>query len=242
MHIEQDFTVWMENVRDGLQMTDKALLELLGDMAMLHGMRIGQGIDTRHIHHLVWMTLNWKMRIARRPKAGETVTAVTWARDYTRVQAYRDYQIFDREGKELVRATSSWAVLDDRTMTLMRLTPEIMEPYQQEPDREVFPGESFLKPAREVPDVLNEIRYPVLKAMIDENGHVHNTAYLDMVREGLPEELSPESLMSLDSVYKKEIKPETGQVIVTYGRTGAAHVIRILDPTDRSLHAEFVLK
>ena len=91
MQLRHDFTVWMEDVRSGLRMTDKALLEILGDMAMLHGMRIGQGINTRHIHHLVWMTLNWKMKITRRPKAGETITAVTWARDYTRVQAYRDY-------------------------------------------------------------------------------------------------------------------------------------------------------
>ncbi len=241
MQLKSDFTVWMEDVRSGLRITDKALLEILGDMAMLHGMKIGQGINTRYIHHMVWMTLNWKMKITRRPKAGETITAVTWARDYTRVQAYRDYLILDSEGNELVRASSNWVVLDERTMAIKRLTPEIMDPYEQEPEREVFPGESFRRPPKEGPAVLAEIKYPILKCMIDENGHVHNTSYLDMVREVLPEDVDPESLTRLESSYKKEIKPETGYVIVSYGRENEDHVIRILDPADRSLHAEFVL-
>ena len=242
MQLRHEFIVWMEEVRTGLQMTDKAIMEMLGDMAMLHGMRIGQGINTRHIHHLAWLTLNWKVKITRRPKAGETITAVTWARDYTRAQAYRDYLILDEEGNELIRATSNWVLLDDRTMTILRLTPEYMDPYEQEADHEAFPGFSFRRPPKEGPEVLKEIEYPILKAMIDENGHVHNTCYLDMVREILPAETDPESLTDLESCYRKEIRPETGHVTVTYGREGEAHVVRILDPADRSLHAEFVLR
>ena len=242
MQLRHDFTVWMEDVRSGLRMTDKALLEILGDMAMLHGMRIGQGINTRHIHHLVWMTLNWKLKITRRPRAGEKITAVTWARDYTRAQASRDYLILDEAGNELVRASSNWVLLDDRTMTILRLSPEYMDPYEQEPDHENFPGENFRRPPKEGPEVLRKIDYPILKAMIDENGHVHNTCYLDMVREVLPGELDPEDFTYLESVYKKEIKPETGHVTVTYGKEGEDHVVRILDPADASLHAEFVLR
>ncbi|MBQ6293895.1 MAG: hypothetical protein IJK77_08510 [Lachnospiraceae bacterium] len=242
MQLRHEFTVWMEDVRTGLQMTDKALLELFGDMAMLHGMRIGQGINTRHIHHLVWLTLNWKMKITRRPRAGETVTAVTWARDYARVQASRDYMIFDSEGNELVRATSNWVMLDERTMTILRLTPEYMDPYEQEADHAVFPGEGFRRPPKEGPEVLRQIDYPILKAMIDENGHVHNTCYLDMVREVLPEETDPESFTFLEAAYKKEVKPDLGRVTVTYGRSEEGCIVRVLDPEDGSLHAEFVLR
>ena len=78
--------------------------------------------------------------------------------------------------------------------------------------------------------------------MIDENGHVHNTCYLDMVREVLPEKLDPESLTYLESCYRKEIRPGAGRVRVTYGREEDAHIVRILDEEDGSLHAEFVLK
>ncbi|MBR4166121.1 MAG: hypothetical protein IKR43_07775 [Lachnospiraceae bacterium] len=242
MQLRHEFTVWMEDVRSGLRMTDKALLEILGDMAMLHGMRIGQGINTRHIHHLVWMTLNWKLKITRRPRAGEKITAVTWARDYTRAQASRDYLILDEAGNELVRASSNWVLLDDRTMTILRLSPEYMDPYEQEPDHENFPGEGFRRPPKEGPEVLRKIDYPILKAMIDENGHVHNTCYLDMVREVLPGDVDPEDLLYLESCYRKEIRPGAGQVIVTYGQEEDAHVVRILDEEDGSLHAEFVLR
>ena len=242
MQLRHEFTVWMEDVRSGLRMTDKALLEVLGDMAMLHGMRIGQGINTRHVHHLVWMTLNWKLKITRRPRAGEKITAVTWARDYTRAQASRDYLILDEEGNELVRATSNWVLLDDRSMTILRLTPEYMDPYEQESDREVFPGESFRRPLKEGPGILRQIEYPILKAMIDENGHVHNTCYLDMVREVLPEGTDPEDFTFLEAAYRKEIKPELGHVTVTYGKSEEGSVVRILDPADGSLHAEFVLR
>ena len=73
-------------------------------------------------------------------------------------------------------------------------------------------------------------------------GHVHNTCYLDMVREVLPEDVDPEDLLYLESCYRKEIRPGAGQVIVTYGREEDAHVVRILDEEDGSLHAEFVLR
>ena len=33
MQMRHEFTIWMENVRSGLRMTDKALLEIFGDMA-----------------------------------------------------------------------------------------------------------------------------------------------------------------------------------------------------------------
>ncbi|MBQ5953164.1 MAG: hypothetical protein IJL47_03855 [Lachnospiraceae bacterium] len=242
MQMRHEFTIWMENVRSGLRMTDKALLEIFGDMATLHGMSIGQGIDKRDIHHFVWMTLNWKLQITRRPKVGETVTAVTWARDYTRAQAFRDHLILDKDGNELVRATSNWVLVDDRDESILRLTPEIMDPYQSEPEHQNFPGFKFRRPPKEGPSVLREIEYPILRCMIDENGHVHNTNYLDMVREVLPEELDPEDFTGLEAAYRQEVKPENGSVIVTYGREGDSHIVRILDKEDHSLHAEVVLQ
>lgn len=242
MQLTRDFTVWMEDVRTGLQMTDKAILELFGDMAMLHGMSIGQGIDRRHIHHLVWMTLNWKLKITRRPKAGETVTAVTWAGEYSRVQACREHLLLDSCGNELVRGTSNWVLVDERDESILRLTPELMDPYRPEPERKNFPGFRFRRPSKEGPAVLAELEYPILRAMIDENGHVHNTCYLDMVREVLPEAVDPESFTELEAAYKQEIKPENRSVLVVYGKEEEQHIVRILDKADRTLHAEFLLK
>ena len=242
MQLTHNFTVWMENVRSGLQMTDKAILEIFGDMAMLHGMSIGQGIDTRHIHHMVWMTLNWKLKITRRPRAGETVTAVTWACDYSRVQAYREHLLLDKNGNELVRGTSNWVLVDERDESILRLTPELMDPYRPEPERKNFPGFRFRRPPKEGPAVLAELEYPILRAMFDENGHVHNTCYLDMVREVLPEGLDPESFKDLEAAYKQEIRKEDRSVLVVYGKEEDWHVVRILDKTDRMLHAEFLMK
>ena len=122
------------------------------------------------------------------------------------------------------------------------MTPEIMEPYHPEADRENFPGFSFRRPPKEGPAVLGEIEYPILRCMIDENWHVHNTCYLDMVREILPAETDPESFTELEAAYRKEVKPENGSVIVTYGKEEENTVVRILDKEDRSLHAEFVLR
>ena len=62
------------------------------------------------------------------------------------------------------------------------------------------------------------------------------------VREVLPEELDPEDFTGLEAAYRQEVKPENGSVIVTYGRDGDSHIVRILDKKDHSLHAEVVLQ
>ena len=86
---------------------------------------------------MVWLVLNWKLQIYRRPASNEKIHIVTWSAGAEKVCSYRDYKLYD-ENKELIAiATSKWALFNLKDETLSRITPEILEAYQTT-DEHVF--------------------------------------------------------------------------------------------------------
>ena len=56
-------------------------------------------------------------------------------------------------------------------------------------------------------DAINKIDFKITRSMIDVNKHLHNTYYLDIAKEVLPEEIALTSeLNDIEIMYKKEEK------------------------------------
>jgi Acyl-ACP thioesterase. len=76
--------------------------------------------------------------------------------------------------------------------------------------------------------------------MIDLNGHVHNTMYLDLAAEVLPDDLWRRQFDSLEIHYRKEILP--GQtVLLLYGEAGGTHYVQLKSEDGAVLHAVIAL-
>jgi acyl-ACP thioesterase len=77
--------------------------------------------------------------------------------------------------------------------------------------------------------------------MIDCNDHVHNTAYMDLFAEALPEDEDMDRFSDLTLVYRREIRP--GQRIkAVYGRTGEEHVVALRAEDTDQVHAFLLLR
>ena len=214
MQVKQDFLVRLEDTGAGFQLSNKGFVTMLTNLACLHGNRIGQGLMDREKCHLSWMVVGWRLVVDRRPRLSETVHGLTWASGYGRLQTTRT--------------------------RVLRMTPEIVEPYGPETDKQNFPGYAF---PREAPVFAPErtVEVQVTRAMIDCNDHVHNVAYLDLFEEALPEDEDMDRFHDLTLVYRREIRPRE-RVTAVYGRAGEERVILLKEADTDLVHAFLLLK
>lgn len=240
MKLEQTFFVGAHDVDLEKKVTNKELLEMLSDISMLHGVKSGQ-TKTDEVSPVSWVVLGWRMQVYRRPFMFSTLRAVTWVRDYTRVRAGRDYMIYDEEENIVVKATAEWVALDVPTGRFLRITPELLEPFDPEPDEINYPGFVFPLFRRIDMDILAAQEMEIDRMMFDYNGHVHNSVYLNMAEQILPEDLFRKGFDDMLIVYKMEITSET-RVLLEYSVREEEHVVAVRRIADRKLHAVVRLK
>lgn len=240
MQVKQDFLVRLEDTGRGFGLSNKGFLTMLTNLACIHGNRIGQGLMDREKCHLSWMVVGWRLRVDHRPLLSETVHGLTWASGWGRLQTARDFLLLDHEGREAARATSSWLVLDEHNSHILRMTPEIVEPYGPETDRQTFPDYVF---PREAPAFAAErtVTMEVTRSMIDCNDHVHNVAYMDLFAEALPEDEDMDCFSDLALVYRREIRPRE-RVEAVCGRAGEERVVLLREAGTDLVHAFLLLK
>ena len=240
MQVKQDFLVRLEDTGAGFQLSNKGFVTMLTNLACLHGNRIGQGLMDREKCHLSWMVVGWRLAVDHRPRLSETVHGLTWASGYGRLQTTRDFLLYDEQGQAAAKATSSWLVLDEHNTRVLRMTPEIVEPYGPETDKQNFPGYAFPREAPAfAPERTAEVQ--VTRAMIDCNDHVHNVAYLDLFEEALPEDEDMDRFHDLTLVYRREIRPRE-RVTAVYGRAGEERVVVLKEADTDLVHAFLLLK
>ncbi len=236
MYIEHIFEVRSEDLGAGSLISDSALLELMGETAGIHANLIRQGLYDREEFPYIWVLLGWRVHVGLRVPAYRNVKVRTWSRGHDRLFAFRDFEVFSEAGETLALATSRWMVLDMKKNFPARMTPEIMDPYEPETSRAVFPDYVFPQLTDPQPPVESSRTVPILRSMTDFNGHVHNTAYLDLADEIFPGSAGTRTPCDLEITYKKQAYPgET--LLLEYARENGRHHALIRSADDRSLHA-----
>lgn len=240
MQVQQDFLVRLEDTGKGFLLSNKGFVTMLTNLACVHGNRIGQGLMDREKCHLSWMVVGWRVVVDHRPLLSETVHGLTWASGYGRLQTTRDFLLYDQQGRMAAKATSSWLVLDEHNTHILRMAPEIVDPYEPELDKQTFPGYAF---PRECPAFEPErtVALQVSRAMIDCNDHVHNVAYLDLFAEALPEDEDMDRYTDLTLVYRREIRPRQ-HIAAVCGRAGEDRVIVLKGSDTDQVHAFLLLR
>ena len=235
MKLEQKFFVGAFDVDAEKKITNAALLEILSDMSMLHGAVSGQTKTDRR-SDISWVVLGWRMKVYRRTNMFSTLRAVTWARDYNKVRAGRDYIIYDEDDNIVVKATAEWVALDVATGRFLRITPELVAPFDPEPENSLFPDYTFpsIRHLDMEPQISGEME--INRMMFDYNGHVHNCVYQNLAEQILPEELYYHRFNDVEIIYKLEIT-SCGKVLLEYTKQEDRHMVVVRRKDDRAIHA-----
>lgn len=242
MIIKHDFEIGFKEVGKSNKLTNTAIIGILEDIAGMHSNLVGYGMNDIKDTGLTWILLNWKIRVFSRPQYGETIHVETWSRKSVKLYCYRDFRIYDKFNNLVAIATSRWLLLDAKTMSIKKITPEILDKYNSE-DIPVFENEPEVDKIP-IPNIeaSNTFSYIVARRDIDVNNHMHNLYYIDLAYETLPEEVYKNTEFSLVEVlYKKEIK-YNDKIKCLYYNENSSHYVVIKSEDESTVHAIIKLK
>jgi len=180
------------------------------DIAALHAANLGAGVDWLHENkNVAWILMRVRVEIDKYPRLAETVTVETWPQEPKGLYE-RDYRILSAGGDVLVRAASTWVIMDLAKRDIIR--EKFMDYKGIEICKERALGRSVgrLKPMDGAEAVYEKaIRYSDL----DYNTHVNNAKYVDYTMDVFPyDEHRDRDIKALEMHYVNEAKP--GDIIV----------------------------
>lgn len=210
----------------GALVGDRAILEYFENIAGRHADTLGNGVNDIPRTHSAWILLDWKVSVLRRPSYGEELTVTTWSHSIERCFGNRYFTLEDISGRICAAASSKWVLMDTERWAIVRADDMLAAKYASEPERPlpIDPALGRLKPPADYSSVTE---YRVGRRDIDLFGHVHNTNYLDLAYEALPEEVYlKRPFDSVRITYKKEIRLGE-KLLLKYAFSDGKHVVAI---------------
>lgn len=178
---KQKFTLSHIHVDRFGRATPAALLYLVQEAAGQHCALLEVDHDTLSHKHLFWAVTRNRVQISRLPRLGETVTVETWPMPTTRVAYPRSVVAYDENRNELFRSISLWVLMDSRSrgMLLPGKSGIIV-------NGTLTGTELALPHAIATRPMDNTVTRTVGYTLLDKNGHMNNTRYMDWVYDLLP--------------------------------------------------------
>lgn len=182
------------------------LMALVMQVSGLHSVEIDMADDKiLKEFGLVWIISDHTIKIKRLPHFLETVTIKTQPLFHNRYFCYREYQVFDQEGQEIVNMVTNFMLMDFESRKVQSVVPEIVEAFQSEFQKTIRRGPKF-KNLEEAKGREFSVRYYDL----DMNGHVNNGKYLEWIYESLGSDfLSSHTPTSLYIKYNREVMADS---------------------------------
>ena len=232
---EHDFEIGFRDVGKSNELTNKGLIGFLEDIAGMHSNEVGYGLNHIEETGLTWVLLNWKIRILKRPLYGEKIHIKTWARNSMKFYTFRDFEVYNAKNELVAIATTKWVLMDAKTMSLMKISEELISKYCPE-SKMVFEGETEINKLEAPNEYSIVMPYTIQRKDIDINGHVHNTYYLDFAYEILPDDVYENfNFGNFEIMYKKETK--LGETIKCfYTKTDTSHYVVMKTEDEKSIH------
>lgn len=181
MIYRKQFTITDLHVDCFCRLKPSVLLYFAQEVATDHAAMLGTDWNTLNARHMFWAVIRQKVQISRLPMSGETITVETWPLPATRVAYPRASIAYDENGRELFRTMALWVLMDTQTRSMVLPgksgvdVPGIVRGLEAD-----TPGSIMPKPLE------NTICHRVGYSLLDRNGHMNNTRYLDWVDDLLP--------------------------------------------------------
>jgi medium-chain acyl-[acyl-carrier-protein] hydrolase len=138
-------------------------------------------VDKPNLGNLFWAITRTRVQVTRLPQLGETVTLKTWPMPTTRVAYPRSVVAYDAQGSEVFRAISLWVLVDEQTRAMVLPGRSGITV-----DGTLTGTELAVPHAIAAREMLQTCQKQVTYSLLDQNGHMNNTRYMDWVDDLLP--------------------------------------------------------
>ncbi len=159
------------------------VLHAMEQTARLHTVSLGISREEMLCKYgAVWMIARAWLHFDALLDKAQPLTIRTWHRGLSRGVIYRDFDLM-QNGVRIGEAVQTWVLVEAESRRLFRMdrAPELVH-------TAVPPVTKTLRPGKPVPSApLLEIS-PLCPGTetVDENGHINNAAYVELVLQGLP--------------------------------------------------------
>lgn len=209
-----------------------AFMNLAQEAAGRHAVHLGFGYDDLIVSNTAWILSRINMKFIDAPRWREDITLTTWHKGLNRLFFLRDFILTDAEGRERVKATTSWLVLNLETRRLVR-DPKLMDEGTVCTENAIeTPCDKVQMPKDVEPELV--MTHVVAYSDIDMNAHTNNAMYMhwamDAVEYGLVSE-NPVREITINfnhetkagdrvDIYRATVRKEDGVHVFVEGKVG----------------------
>lgn len=183
------------------------LMGLFQECCIAHTEALGMGREKTLDRGFLWVINSEAIEIRRLPEYDEEITLICYPGKMLHFFFPRQMIVTDKDGCEIIRIGALWSLIDETSRQL--IDPEengILLPGENR-QGDIIPALSL--PKASLPFIAGS-RYASY-SLVDINGHLNNTSYLDMASDLIGfEELERSELRSVKCLFRKEIPAGTG--------------------------------
>lgn len=160
-----------------------SFMNLAQEAAGRHAVHLGFGYDDLIKTDTAWILSRVHVEFIDTPKWREDITLTTWHKGLNRLFFLRDFCLTDAQGRERVKATTSWLVLNLQTRRLVR-DPKLIEDGTVCAENVLpAPADKVTMPKDVEPEFVMD--HIVSYSDIDTNGHANNAMYMQWAMDAV---------------------------------------------------------
>ena len=165
-----------------------SFMNLAQEAAGQHAVHLGFGYDDLIVTNTAWILSRVHIEFVDTPKWRDEVTLTTWHKGLNRLFYLRDFILTDKDGRERVKATTSWLVLNLETRRLVR-DPNLMEDGTVCTENVIeTPADKVVMPKDvELEHVMDHV---VAYSDVDMLGHTNNAMYMHWAMDAVAYEIT----------------------------------------------------
>lgn len=184
-------------------LTPPALLSIFENTSARHADLVGYSVMKESICcGLAWLVTNWRIEILRAPSYEESFIASSWLHSNSR-QSTREMYLKSESGELLALGQAKLCMVDRRTGSPQLASPERTAAYQPE-SATAFPDK--LPRLRPPVSYTDSVPVTLRRSDMDYNGHLHNTAYLNLALDAAPQSVLSQGVRTIRISYRSPIR------------------------------------
>ena len=215
-----------------------SLIDAFQDASIFQSEDAGVGFDVLREHDLLWVLNYWEIEIDRLPKLCERVTVGTYPYDFKSFMGYRNFYLKDEAGNYMVKANTTWTMVDTNKMTPVKTPDFIINAYTPGPKLDMtYSQRKILLPDKEGVSITEAETRTVELHHLDGNMHVNNCQYINFALTAAGEDVNIRSLRAdyrmqahhKDKIYPVVYKEEEGFTVALNDKEGKPYsVIKVV--------------
>lgn len=213
IRFEQKFTIPCYDTDASWRLKPSSFMDLAQEAAGQHAVYLGFGYDDLIATNTAWILSRVHVEFVDAPKWRENITLRTWHKGLNRLFFLRDFILTDDEGRERVKATTSWLVLNLETRRLVR-DPKLMEEGTVCLDNVIeIPADKVVMPKDAEPQYVMD--HHVAYSDVDMNGHTNNAMYMQWAMDAVDYDIASTRPVKWFTInFNHETKP--GDIVALY--------------------------